>query len=53
MAVPTTLSGAEMTRVHRHAAGVDESTPRVRCAVVVFDPALAASQPAAERRRAR
>ena len=45
MAVPTTLSGAEMTRVHRHAAGVDESTPRVRAAVVVIDPALAASQP--------
>jgi alcohol dehydrogenase class IV len=45
MAIPTTLSGAEMTRVHRHAAGVDESTPRVRCAVVVCDPALAASQP--------
>ena len=45
MAIPTTLSGAEMTRVHRHAAGVDESKPRVRCAVVVCDPALAASQP--------
>jgi alcohol dehydrogenase class IV len=48
MAVPTTLSGAEMTRVHRHAAGVDESTPRVRPAVVIVDPALAASQPRAE-----
>src|SRR3954454_830917 len=48
MAVPTTLSGAEMTSVHRHARGVDESTPRVRCAVVVFDPALAASQPVPE-----
>ena len=48
MAIPTTLSGAEMTRVHRHAAGVDEGTPRVRCAVVVYDPALAASQPADE-----
>jgi alcohol dehydrogenase class IV len=45
MAVPTTLSGAEMTRGHRHARGVDESTPRVRCAVVVNDPALSASQP--------
>ncbi len=45
MAVPTTLSGAEMTRGHRHARGVDESVPRVRPAVVVFDPALAASQP--------
>src|SRR3954471_5148542 len=48
MAVPTTLSGAEMTGVHRHARGVDESAPRVRCAVVVFDPALAASQPVPE-----
>jgi alcohol dehydrogenase class IV len=45
MAVPTTLSGAEMTSGHRHAVGVDDSTPRVRPAVVVFDPALAASQP--------
>src|ERR687897_842923 len=48
MAVPTTLSGAELTRVHRHAEGVDEATPRVRCALVVCDPALAASQPADE-----
>jgi alcohol dehydrogenase class IV len=48
MAVPTTLSGAEMTRGHRHARGVDEQTPRVRPAVVVFDPELAASQPERE-----
>ena len=48
MAIPTTLSGAEMTQGHRHARGVDESTPRVRPAVVVFDPELAASQPVAE-----
>jgi alcohol dehydrogenase class IV len=48
MAIPTTLSGAEMTRGHRHAEGVDESTPRVRAAVVVYDPALAASQPVPE-----
>jgi alcohol dehydrogenase class IV len=48
MAIPTTLSGAEMTRGHRHAEGVDEAVPRVRCAVVVFDPALAASQPVPE-----
>jgi alcohol dehydrogenase class IV len=48
LAIPTTLSGAEMTRGHRHAAGVAEATPRVRCAVVVCDPALAASQPPAE-----
>ena len=48
MAIPTTLSGAEMTRGHRHAEGVDESTPRVRPAIVVYDPALAASQPEPE-----
>jgi alcohol dehydrogenase class IV len=48
MAIPTTLSGAEMTRGHRHAEGVEEATPRVRCAVVVYDPALAASQPEPE-----
>ena len=48
LALPTTLSGAELTRVHRHAAGVDEDTPRVRCAVVICDPQLAASQPAQE-----
>jgi alcohol dehydrogenase class IV len=43
-AVPTTLSAAEMTRIHRHAAGVDAATPRVRPKVVVNDPALSASQ---------
>jgi alcohol dehydrogenase class IV len=37
-----------MTRGHRHATGVDEATPRVRCAVVLCDPALAASQPVRE-----
>lgn len=47
LAVPTTLSGAEMTGSHRHARGVDPATPRVRCAVVVNDPALSASQPEA------
>ncbi len=46
LAVPTTLSGAEMTWVHRHAEGVAPDTPRVRPAVVLCDPALAASQPA-------
>ena len=35
---PTTLSGAEMTSGHRHARGVDESTPRVRAAVVDLRP---------------
>ena len=48
LAIPTTLSGAEMTRGHRHAAGVPPSTPRVRPAVVVYDPALVASQPEPE-----
>jgi len=48
MAIPTTLSGAEMTRGHRHARGVDEATPRVRPSVVINDPALSASQPVPE-----
>jgi alcohol dehydrogenase class IV len=48
VAIPTTLSGAEMTPVHRHAAGVDPSTRGVRPAVVINDPALSASQPPAE-----
>lgn len=43
-AIPTTLSGAEMTAIHRHAAGVSAETPRVRPAVVLNDPALSASQ---------
>ena len=47
-AIPTTLSAAEMTRVHRHATGVDPATPRVRAAIVVNDPALCASQPEPE-----
>jgi len=47
-AVPTTLSGAEMTAVHRQAAGVGRTAPRVRPALVVNDPALSASQPDAE-----
>ena len=46
VAIPTSLSGAEMTRLHRHAAGVPADTPRVRPHVVVNDPALSASQPA-------
>jgi alcohol dehydrogenase class IV len=48
MAVPTTLSGAEMTWVHRLPAGAPEDTQRVRPAVVVTDPVLSASQPNAE-----
>lgn len=46
-AVPTTLSAAEMTAVHRRAAGADTSLPGVRPAIVVNDPALSASQPPA------
>jgi len=48
MAIPTTLSGAEMTRSHRLPEGADPATPRVRPSVVVNDPALSASQPVAE-----
>jgi len=47
-AIPTTLSGAEMSVIHRHAAGVPVDTPRVRPAIVINDPALSASQPFAE-----
>lgn len=46
-AVPTTLSAAEMTAAHRRAAGADRSLPPARPAIVVSDPALAASQPPA------
>src|SRR4051812_19947851 len=45
VAVPTSLSGAEMTGVHRHARGVPDDTPRARAAAVINDPALSASQP--------
>jgi alcohol dehydrogenase class IV len=48
MAVPTTLSGAEMTRIHRRAAGADQRAPTVRPRVVVNDPDLSASQPLAD-----
>ena len=47
-AVPTTLSAAEMTAVHRRAAGADSSLPGVRPVLVINDPALSASQPDAE-----
>lgn len=47
-AVPTTLSAAEMTAVHRRAAGADTSLPGVRPMIVVNDPSLSASQPIAE-----
>jgi alcohol dehydrogenase class IV len=48
MAIPTTLSGAEMTRGHRQAAGAPESSGHARPAVVVNDPLLSASQPEKE-----
>lgn len=44
-AIPTTLSGAEMTNVHRHVPGLPPATPRVRPAIVINDPALSASAP--------
>jgi alcohol dehydrogenase class IV len=44
-AIPTTLSGAEMTSVHRHLAGLRLDTPRVRPAIVINDAELCASQP--------
>jgi alcohol dehydrogenase class IV len=47
-AIPTTLSAAEMSHGHRHARGVDASTPTVRPAVVINDPDLSASQPEPE-----
>ena len=47
-AIPTTLSAAEMTRIHRLPKGVPMATPKVRPAIVVNDPALCASQPLPE-----
>ncbi|MEA2445349.1 MAG: maleylacetate reductase [Thermoleophilales bacterium] len=43
-AVPTTLSGAEVTRIHRMPAGVDESN-LIRPGLVIAAPELMASQP--------
>jgi alcohol dehydrogenase class IV len=43
-AIPTTLSGAEMTRVHRHVKGLTPP-PYVRPRIVINDPDLSASQP--------
>lgn len=45
VAIPTTLAGAEMTAIHRHATGVAADTPKVRPALVLSDPTLSASQP--------
>jgi alcohol dehydrogenase class IV len=43
-AIPTTLSGAEMTRIHRMPSG-REGRPLVRPALVLADPEAMASQP--------
>ncbi|MFL5843402.1 MAG: iron-containing alcohol dehydrogenase [Solirubrobacteraceae bacterium] len=47
-AIPTTLSAAEMTWVHRHAKGLDPAPGNVRPRVVINDPELSASQPEQE-----
>ncbi len=44
-AIPTTLSGAEMTRIHRRLADTPAEVQGVRPAIVVNDPALSASAP--------
>jgi alcohol dehydrogenase class IV len=46
-AIPTTLSAAEMTRIHRTPAG-HENARNVRAAIVINDPDLSASQPTPE-----
>jgi alcohol dehydrogenase class IV len=46
-AIPTTLSAAEMTKVHRMPAGA-ANAQRIRPALVINDPALSASQPPVE-----
>jgi alcohol dehydrogenase class IV len=47
-ALPTTLSGAEMTGIHRQVAGTGGRARSVRPAIVINDPALSASQPVDE-----
>ncbi|MCW2968318.1 MAG: iron-containing alcohol dehydrogenase, partial [Solirubrobacteraceae bacterium] len=47
-AIPTTLSAAEMTWLHRQVAGLEPAPGFVRPRVVINDPALSASQPASE-----
>jgi alcohol dehydrogenase class IV len=46
-AIPTTLSAAEMTKIHRTPAGAT-GAKRIRAAFVLNDPALCASQPPPE-----
>ena len=48
VAIPTTLSGAEMTSIHRQASTAPPGTRGVRPALVINDPALSASQPVAQ-----
>ena len=47
-AIPTTLSAAEMTRLHRTARGADPASGFQRASVVLNDPQLSASQPIAD-----
>jgi alcohol dehydrogenase class IV len=47
-AIPTTLSAAEMTAIHRQATGASGPPRLVRPALVINDPALSASQPEPE-----
>ena len=47
-AIPTTLSAAEMTRIHRKPAGHEATARNVRAAIVINDPDLSASQPVSE-----
>ena len=44
-AIPTTLSSAEMTRIHWPPAGFEDRATFIRPSVVLNDPALCASQP--------
>ncbi len=46
--IPTTLSAAEMTWLHRQARGADPAAGFRRASIVLNDPALSASQPDAE-----
>jgi alcohol dehydrogenase class IV len=48
VAIPTTLSAAEMTAFHRPAVGAPPGSRFVRPAIVGNDPALSASQPKAD-----
>jgi maleylacetate reductase len=45
VAIPTSLSAAEMTGVHRRAQGVAPGTPCVRPVLVINDPRLSAHNP--------